>query len=486
VCGSGSSAVKAAGPVCWPGVLAWGPGPCYRRRMRVFIETYGCQMNVADSETMAGVLERAGMSVSERAEDADAIILNTCAIREHAEQRVLGRLGDYARLKAARPDLVVGVAGCMAQHLRARLLDKARVLDLVVGPDGYRRLPELLLRAGSAPVADVRLDRDETYGDLEPRRAAGVRAWITVQRGCDKFCTYCVVPYTRGRERSLPLAELVAQVRSAAARGFREVVFLGQTVNSYHDGTHDFADLLAATNEVEGLLRIRFTSPHPSDMSERVIAAIAGCAKVCPQVHLPLQSASDTVLEAMQRTYTLSQYRDVVARLRAAIPGLALSTDIIVGFPGETEADFERTAAYMREVRFDSAFLFKYSARPDTKAWRWTESVSEEEKGLRLERLIAQQHAISGALNDRLIGREVEVLVEGPARRERRPGSTSTGDRGAGQLFGKSAHFKTVVFEDDGTKAGTLRRVRIMGATPLTLIGEPVAHGAPVRLPISA
>ncbi|MGH7730388.1 MAG: tRNA (N6-isopentenyl adenosine(37)-C2)-methylthiotransferase MiaB, partial [Candidatus Eiseniibacteriota bacterium] len=349
--------------------------------MRVFIETYGCQMNVADSETMAGVLERAGMSLCERAEDADAILVNTCAIREHAEQRVLGRLGDYARLKASRPGLVVGVAGCMAQHLRSRLLDRARVLDLVVGPDGYRRLPELLARAASEPVADVRLDRDETYGDLEPKRASGVRAWITVQRGCDKFCTYCVVPYTRGRERSLPLADLVAQVRAAVAAGYREVVFLGQTVNSYDDGTHDFADLLRAADGVEGLLRIRFTSPHPSDMSERVVAAIAGCAKVCPQVHLPLQSASDPVLEAMDRTYSLAQYRDVVARLREAIPGLALSTDIIVGFPGETEEDFERTAAYMREVRFDSAFLFKYSARPDTKAWRWAETVSEEEKG---------------------------------------------------------------------------------------------------------
>ena len=452
--------------------------------MRVFIETYGCQMNVADSETMAGVLERAGMSVSERAEDADAIILNTCAIREHAEQRVLGRLGDYARLKASRPGLVVGVAGCMAQHLRARLLDKARVLDLVVGPDGYRRLPELLLRAASAPVSEVRLDRDETYGDLEPRRATGVRAWVTVQRGCDKFCTYCVVPYTRGRERSLPLAELVTQVRSAVARGYREVVFLGQTVNSYHDGTHDFADLLRAANEVEGLLRIRFTSPHPSDMSERVIAAIAGCARVCPQVHLPLQSASDRVLEAMQRTYTLDQYRDVVARLRAAISGVALSTDIIVGFPGETEEDFERTAAYMREVRYDSAFLFKYSARPDTKAWRREETVSEEEKGRRLEHLIAQQQAISGALNDLMIGREVEVLVEGPARRPARAGSTSARERGHGQLFGKSAHFKTVVFDDDGTQAGTLRRVRVMGATSLTLIGEPVRDGAPVPLPM--
>jgi len=255
------------------------------------------------------------------------------------------------------------------------------------------------------------------------------------------------------------------------AQGFREVVFLGQTVNSYHDGTHDFTDLLRATDAVDGLHRIRFTSPHPSDMSARVVAAIAECAKVCPQVHLPLQSASDPVLRAMARSYTLAEYRDVVARLRTAIPDLALTTDIIVGFPGETEEDFERTAAYMREVRYDSAFMFKYSARPDTKAWRVPETVNEEEKGRRLERLIAQQQQISGALNDRMIGREVEVLVEGPARRK--PADPPDPNaRGAGQLFGKSEHFKTVVFNDDGTKPGALRRVRVVGSTPITLIGE--------------
>jgi len=425
----------------------------------VFLETYGCQMNVADSEVMAGVLERAGMTLAERPEDADAVILNTCAIREHAEQRVLGRLGEFARLKAARPGLVVGVAGCMAQHLRKRLLDRARVLDLVVGPDGYRTLPDLLRRAAGEPVAAVRLDRDETYGDLEPRREPGVRAWITVQRGCDKFCTYCVVPYTRGRERSLPMGTLIAQVEAAVAQGFREVVFLGQTVNSYHDGEHDFADLLRATNTIDGLLRIRYTSPHPSDMSERVIAAQAECGKVCPHVHLPLQSASDRVLQSMNRTYTVAGYRAVRDAIRARIPGVALSTDIIVGFTGETEEEFEATVAFMHETRYDSAFLFKYSARPDTRAFKWAETVSEEEKGRRLERLIALQHAISGEIHDGWIGREAEVLVEGPARRD------------PGQLFGKTAQFKSVVFPDDGTPAGSLRRVRIVGATPITLFG---------------
>ncbi len=438
---------------------------------RVFLETYGCQMNVADSELIGGVLERAGMELCERAEDADAVLLNTCAIREHAEQRVLGRLGDFARLKRGKPHLVVGVAGCMAQHLRSRLLDQAGVLDLVVGPDGYRRLPELLRRAADEPVAHVRLDRDETYGDLEPRREAGVRAWVTVQRGCDKFCTYCVVPYTRGRERSLPLADLVRQTREAVAGGFREVVLLGQTVNSWRHGEHDFADLLRAIDGVEGLLRIRFTSPHPSDMSERVIAAMAECAKVCPQLHLPLQSASDRVLAAMQRSYTLDQYRAVAARVRAAIPGVALSTDLIAGFPGETEDDFRRTLDCVRELRWDSAFLFKYSARPDTRAFRMGDDVSEEEQGRRLQALIDAQHAISGEIHDAMLGRTVEVLVEGRARRDE------------AQLFGKSEHFKSVVMPDDGTPAGALKRARVVGSTPITLFAEPLV--APERaLPV--
>jgi tRNA-2-methylthio-N6-dimethylallyladenosine synthase len=433
---------------------------------RVFLETYGCQMNVADSELMAGVLERAGLELCARPEDADAVVLNTCAIREHAEQRVLGRLGDFARLKRANPRLVVGVAGCMAQHLRGRLLDQAGMLDLVVGPDGYRRLPELLRQAAGEPVAHVRLDRDETYGDLEPKREPGVRAWVTVQRGCDKFCAYCVVPYTRGRERSLPLDDLVRQTREAVAQGFREIVLLGQTVNSWrHDG-HDFADLLRAIDAIEGVVRIRFTSPHPGDMSERVIEAMATCARVCPQVHLPLQSASDTVLAAMKREYTLADYRRVVERLRAAIPGVALSTDLIAGFPGESADDFQRTLDYLHEVRWDSAFLFKYSARPDTRAFKDGETVSEEEKGRRLQTLIDQQHRISGEINDGWLGRELEVLVEGRGRRDE------------AQLFGKSAHFKSVVMPDDGSAPGTLRRVRVVGSTPITLFGEPVS--APV------
>jgi len=441
---------------------------------RVFLETYGCQMNVADSEVMAGVLERAGMELVARPDDADAVILNTCAIREHAELRVLGRLGEFAHLKLKNPDLIVGVAGCMAQHLRKRLLDQKRVLDLVVGPDGYRRLPELLQRAARMPLAEIRLDRDETYGDLEPKRGHGVRAWVTVQRGCDKFCTYCVVPYTRGRERSLPLPELVGQVATAAAQGFREIVFLGQTVNSYHDGTHDFADLLRAADQVPGVLRLRFTSPHPSDMSERVIDAIATCEKVMPHVHLPLQSASDDILTAMQRSYSIARYEAVLARVRERIPGVAVSTDIIVGFPGESERDFLMTRDFMARARFDSAFLFKYSARPDTRSFKLPETVAEDEKGRRLQLLIDQQHQISGEIHDGYLGRDVEVLVDGPSWRGK-------GDD-APQLHGKSREFKTVVWADDGAAPGTLRRVRVVGATPVTLLGESLAAPRPEPL----
>jgi tRNA-2-methylthio-N6-dimethylallyladenosine synthase len=430
--------------------------------MRVFLETYGCQMNVADSELMAGVLTRAGLTLVERPEDADAVLVNTCAIRERAEQRVLGRLGDFARLKARRPGLIVGLTGCMAQHLRGRLLDHARVLDLVVGPDAYRDLPGLLERAAREPVAVVRPDRDETYGDLEPKREPGVRAWVPVQRGCDRFCAYCVVPFTRGRERSLALTDVLREVHRTVADGYREVVFLGQTVNSWHDGSHDFADLLRAAREVEGLWRIRFTSPHPAAMTDRLVSVLAEGGPVCPQVHLPLQSASDHVLEAMSRGHTLAEYRDVLARLRSRVPDLALTTDIIVGFPGETEEDFRATTDFLRETRFDSAFLFKYSARPDTRAHRCKETVTDEEKGHRLTQVIELQHAISAGRNDRWIGRDVEVLVEGPARRD------------SGQLYGRTRQFKALVFANDGTPAGTLRRLRVTGATPVTLFGAPL------------
>jgi tRNA-2-methylthio-N6-dimethylallyladenosine synthase len=425
---------------------------------RVFIETYGCQMNIADSELVSGVLRRAGYAPAVRLEDADVILLNTCAIREHAEERVLGRLGDLARLKQARPELRLGLLGCMAQHNRATLVEKAPWLDLVAGPDSYRRLPELLGRARFDPAVDVRLDRGETYADIAPEHANGVRAFVTAMRGCDRFCAFCVVPYVRGRERSVPPEALLAEIRGLAARGVREVVLLGQTVNAYRLGDIDFGRLLHLVAAVDGLERIRFTSPHPCDMSDSVIEAMATEPKVQPWLHLPVQSGSDRILAAMERGYTVGEYLALVERLRTAIPALALSTDIIVGFHGEEEPDFQATLDLMAAVGYDSAFSFKYSLRENTRAFKLGDTVSEQEKGWRLAEVIALQERISLERNRGLADERFAVLVEGPAR------------RGSGMLAGKTPQFKTAVFPAaDSIKPGDTVTVRVESATAHTL-----------------
>jgi tRNA-2-methylthio-N6-dimethylallyladenosine synthase len=425
----------------------------------VYIETYGCQMNLADTELLFGHLGRHGYQRTDDPAGADVILINTCAIREHAEERVVGRLGDLVRHKARRPDVQVGLAGCMAQHLRDTVMAKLPFVDFVVGPDAYRRLPEMLGNPAGDPFVDVRLDRAETYADLTPQRDGGVRAWVTIMRGCDKFCTFCVVPFVRGRERSLPADVLLDQVRQLAAAGYREVVYLGQTVNAYRDGATDFAALLHRTDAIDGIERIRFTSPHPSDMSDEIIEAMATGHKVCPQLHLPVQSGSDRVLERMERGYTAAAYLDLVARLRRAIPAIALSTDIIVGFPGEEEADFLATCDLMRTVGYDNAFMFKYSARSGTKAFKWEETVSEEEKGHRLQAVIALQEERSAAINRMQIGTVTDVLVEGPARRRE------------GWMAGKTPQYKTAVFPANGWRAGDIGPLRITGSTAHTLIG---------------
>jgi len=429
---------------------------------RIYIETYGCQMNVADSELMLGRFRSAGYERAELPGEADVILLNTCAIREHAEQRIYGRLGELSRYKVRRPGVVLGVAGCMAQHLKGRLLERVPLVDIVVGPDAYRDLPLLIDQAREEPVLATRLSRDETYADLAPARADGVRAWISIMRGCDKFCAFCIVPYVRGRERSLPVGDVIKQVEHAAAEGFKEVVLLGQTVNAYRDGDVDFAELLRRADRVHGIERIRFTSPHPADMTDRAVEAIATCAKVCPHVHLPLQSGSDAVLDRMRRTYTIAHYETLVAKLRAAIPGLSLTTDIIVGFPGETEADFEATRAAMLRTRYDAAFVFKYSPRPGARSAEWPETVDEAEKTRRISLLIEEQKQTSLEINDAAIGGEVEVLVEGPARRDPK------------QWFGKTLQFKTAVFPHRDENVGDTLRMRVAEVSPYTLFGDGV------------
>jgi tRNA-2-methylthio-N6-dimethylallyladenosine synthase len=432
-------------------------------RPRVYVETYGCQMNIADSQTVRAVMRRAGFSNVDRAEDADVVLLNTCAIREHAEERVLGRLSVLARLKHQRPELKLGLLGCMAQHNRAALIEKAPWLDLVAGPDSYRRLPELIGGAGFDPAVDVRLDRSETYADIAPEHEGGVRAYVTAMRGCDKFCAFCVVPYVRGRERSLPPDALIAEITDLAARGVREIVLLGQTVNAYRFGEVDFGGLLRMVAAVDGIERIRFTSPHPSDMSESLIEAMATEHKVQPYLHLPVQSGSDRILAAMDRGYTVEQYIDLVERLRAAVPDLALSTDVIVGFHGEEESDFEDTLRLIRAIGYDSAFTFKYSLRESTRAYKLGDTVSEEEKGRRLSTVIELQEAISLERNRALIGLRFEVLVEGPAR------------RGNAMLAGKTPQFKTAILPARAEiRPGDKVAVRVESATAHTLICAPV------------
>ena len=435
---------------------------------RVYLETYGCQMNVADSQTVSAVLRRAGYVAADGVEDADVVLLNTCAIREHAEEKVLHRLRELARLKNSRPEVKLGLLGCMAQHNRVAIMEKAAFLDVVAGPDSYRRLPEMIGSAGFDASIDVRLDRGETYADITPDYGGGVRAYVTAMRGCDKFCAFCVVPYVRGRERSIPPSDLMREIGELAERGVKEVVLLGQTVNAYRYGDTDFGALLRMIASIDGIERIRFTSPHPSDVAESLIDAMATEPKVQPQLHLPLQSGSDRILATMERGYKVAQYLDLVARVRAAIPEVALSTDIIVGFHGEEDSDFEATIAIMREVGYDSAFMFKYSVREHTRAFRLGDSVSEEEKGRRLTTLIALQEEMSLARNRAMVGREFPVLVEGPAR------------RGGGMLAGKTPQFKTAIFaEVEGVRAGDTVNVRVDSATGHSLmcsIAEPCAR----------
>jgi tRNA-2-methylthio-N6-dimethylallyladenosine synthase len=424
-------------------------------------------MNISDSELMAGILTRGGYEMVGRLEDADVALLNTCAIRENAETKVLNRLKHLNHRKRVQPNLVLGVCGCMAQHMRTKILDAAPYVDLVLGPDAYRGLPMAIrsVTTGDAFV-NLKLDIDEDYADMAPVRKDGIRAWLTIQRGCDKMCTFCIVPFVRGRERSIPVELLVDDVKRLVDEGFKEVVLLGQTVNSYYDGKNDFGDLLFGINEVEGIERIRFTSPHPSDATEGMIEAIATGDKVCKQIHLPLQSGSTKVLKAMRRTYTAEAYRDLVAQMRERIPNLAISTDIIVGFCGETEEDFMETYNLMAGMRYDSAFMFKYSPREGTLAYKTLDDdVSEEEKGRRLRAIIELQEQISHEINQGLAGETVEVLVEGESRRDPE------------RYHGRTDSFKTTVFPKEDSKVGDLVPVNIKSATAHTLLGDIVANG---------
>jgi tRNA-2-methylthio-N6-dimethylallyladenosine synthase len=425
---------------------------------RLYVETYGCQMNVADTELMLGVLGRDGYVRTDTPEGADVLLVNTCAVRDNAEQRVLGRLGELQQYK--RPGGVLGVVGCMAQRLGPRLLERAPKVDLVAGPDAYRDLATLVAQAREGHrVALTEFRPWEHYEDVPPVRAGAASAFVTVQRGCDYKCTFCIVPYTRGPERSRRLEDVVREVRLLAEQGTTEVTLLGQTVNSYHDGRYDFADLLRAVGAVDGIRRIRFTSPYPVDFTDRVVEAMATVRQVCEHVHLPAQSGSNAVLRRMLRRYTREQYLEVVERIRRAIPGITFSTDLIVGFPGETEEQFTETLSLVRHAGFDDAYTFRYSARDGTPAVRLRDQVEEAVAAERLERLIAQVRDQARQRNMARVGSVAEVLVERPARR---------GDL----LLGRTRTNLLVLVDLPPSALGEYRQIQLTGTTGSTFTGQ--------------
>ena len=428
---------------------------------RVYIETYGCQMNVADTELMLGVLAREGYARSEGPEDSDVILVNTCAVRDNAEQRVIGRVGELQRHK--RPGSVLGVVGCMAQRLGPLLLEKVAKVDLVVGPDAYRNLGALISNAVLGQrAADVEFRSWEHYEDVPAVRAPGPTQFITVQRGCDYRCTFCIVPYTRGPERSRSLEDVVAESRGVVEGGASEVTLLGQTVNSWQQGGHDFADLLRAVGAVDGVRRVRFTSPYPTDFTDRVIEAMATVPAVCEHVHLPVQSGANTVLKRMLRRYTREQYLEVVAKLRAAMPRVTFSTDIIVGFPGETEEQFSETVSLVDAAGFDDAYTFKYSVRDGTPAVKLRDHVPDDVASERLDRLIATVRQQGRARNLAWVGSEQEVLVERPAR------------RGA-MMLGRTRSNHLVLLDLPTDSIGQYHQVRLTGTTGSTFTGSVVS-----------
>jgi tRNA-2-methylthio-N6-dimethylallyladenosine synthase len=441
----------------------------------VYVETYGCQMNVADTEMVLGLLDRAGYARAQDPADADVILLNTCAVRERAVERVLGRASSLSRHKANGRHAILGITGCLAEHLRGELRRQAPYLDLVVGPDSYRRLAEHIERARAGEVVvDTELDARETYAGLDAAAPPGAAVGhVAIQRGCDRFCSFCVVPFTRGRERAVAPAEVVRQVQALAASGCREVQLLGQTVNSYRasegERTVGFADLLRRVAAVDGILRIRFLSPYPLGFTSEVITAMAELPKVCRHVHLPLQSASDAVLARMQRGYRFAEYRALVERLRAALPDLAITTDFLVGFSGESEAEYAETLAALRSLRFDNAFLFAYSERKGTAAARTLpDDVPAEVKQRRLAQVIEEQRRITAESYAARVGRCERVLLEAPSRRS------------PTELLGRTDAFRPIIVPGGpGVAVGRLVDVRVERSGPGTLYGQVVAEAPP-------
>jgi tRNA-2-methylthio-N6-dimethylallyladenosine synthase len=429
---------------------------------KVYIETYGCQMNVYDSEIVKTILKKNNYRFTDKPEDAGIIFLNTCSVREHAHKKVHQRINILKQLRRERKDLVMGVLGCMAQNLRKELLEEKVGVDIVAGPDSYKKLPLLINKVQETGERDyaLTLSEFETYSDVFPTQNGGVNAWVAVMRGCDNFCTFCVVPYTRGRERSRDPQNIVEEVKRLVDHGYVQVTLLGQNVNSYNYEQNDFSHLVEMVSKINGIKRIRFTSPHPKDFPKRLIEVVAENDKVCNQIHLPLQSGNDRILEKMNRTYSQSEFLNLADEIKTRIPKVVLTTDIIVGFPTEEEHEFQDTLKVIRIVNFDSAFMFKYSERKNTIAERkYPDDVSDADKTSRITRLVELQRKISYNQNNKVLGEIFEVLVEGPSKKPE-------------QLFGRNDGNKIVVFPNHGQNVGDFVKVRVQEVTPNTLIGS--------------
>lgn len=426
-----------------------------------YLESYGCQMNVYDSDLVKTILRSSGWNQVRVPEEADVILVVTCSVREHAERRVLGRVAELQRLRSVKPGMILGVLGCMAQRLGQELLEMAPYIDVVMGPDSYRKLPGTLALLGNGMPKAAILDRagEETYGDLAPQGSGRVSVSVAVTRGCSEHCTYCIVPRVRGPERHRPPAEILGEVERSVASGAAEITLLGQNITAYAYGDVELARLLALVSRTQGLKRLRFITSHPRHLSVAMIDEIAGSTNICRHLHLPVQSGSNRILRMMGRRYTVEEYIAKVRSLREKVPGISITTDLIVGFPGERRADFEETLALMREIVFDDAFTYKYSPRPGTAAVRIAGDLDPEESQKRLEEIIALQREHTAERNRSFSGRLVEVLIEKGSR------------RGEGQFFGKTSCGRNVVFAIDGGKIGDLVPVRIHGTTGPTLLG---------------
>lgn len=436
---------------------------------KLFIETYGCQMNVADSEVVAAIMQSDGYTLTDKITEADTILVNTCSIRDNAEQKVIGRLQYFKSLRKKNKNLAVGVIGCMAERMQEELIREHGV-DFVAGPDAYLDLPNLVgaVERGEKAI-NIQLSTTETYKDILPARIGkSISGFVSIMRGCNNFCSYCIVPYTRGRERSRDVRSILREVTDLQSRGYKEVTLLGQNVNSYHhvseDGkTVDFPELLELVAEAVPDMRIRFTTSHPKDMSDATLEAISRHKNLCRFIHLPVQSGSNAILKSMNRKYTREWYLERIAAIRRILPDAAIGTDVFCGFHGETEEDHQQTLSLMRECAFDQAFMFKYSERPGTFASKHLpDNISEEEKVRRLNEIIALQLELSHESNRRDVGKTFEVLVEGYSKRSR------------DSFFGRTSQNKVIVFPKSGHKIGDIISVKVTEATAATLIGTPI------------